>query len=190
MSGINEALKLVTSQHCNKPKFMAWLTAVLQPVDDVASLAAGMHTYFDLDTAVGAQMNTLGEIVGVGRALNFQPSGESSPVLNDDLYQLALQAKIAKNQWDGTVDQIPEIWNNLFPQVRLVISDNQDMSMSVLIFGLATQFEKDLVSNGYIIPKPQGVSIAYAYPETKVFAYGLENDIFGGYEDGYWVQYF
>jgi hypothetical protein len=187
MAGIDDALKLVASQHRNKPKFIALLTAVLQPVDAIGTLMENLHTYFDLDGAMGVQMDILGQVVGVSRALNFQPSGGASPVLEDDLYQLILKAKIAKNQWNGTTEQIIEIWNNLFPQIYLIISDNQNMSMSILIIGLSSQLQKDLVTNGYIIPKPQGVSIDYAYPETKVFAYGLDNDVFGGYNDGYWI---
>lgn len=190
MADIQRYLNLVTSQHADKPKFKAWLAEALSAPDDVVSLLNEFNNYFNLTEATGAQLDILGDIVGRKRVLDFQPIDGSSPVLDDDYYRLLIQAKIAQNQWDGTLPQIYEIWNTLFPLVYLVINDNQDMSMDALIIGLASQLEKDLVSRGYVIPKPQGVQINYMYIEQPVFAYGLDNDVFKGYEEGYWSEYY
>jgi len=190
LADIQKYLNLVTSQHTNKPKFTAWLTAVLEKVDDATNLANDIYTYFDLDSAVGAQQNVLGDIVGVKREVPFQPSDGSSPVLDDDTFLLVIQAKIAQNMWDGTISQIYDLFDTLFPLQKLVVTDNQDMTMSALVFGMNPGIQQDLVANGYIVPKPQGVLLNYAFPANPVFAYDIESDVFKGYDEGYWIQYF
>jgi len=185
---IERYLNLVTSEHADKQKFTSWLLSVLTLVDSSTELFKKFDTYFDLDNAVGEQLDIIGEIVGVSRRLNFQPS-ISSPILDDETYLLIIKAKIARNKWDGTVIQIKEVWNSLFPEQPLILTDNQDMSVNALIFGFDTILLKELVSNRYIIPKPQGVKFNYAYPADPVFSYGLDTDSFKGYEEGRWLQF-
>ncbi|GAB6170539.1 hypothetical protein JCM15765_04020 [Paradesulfitobacterium aromaticivorans] len=190
MPDVQRYLNLITSEHQNKQKFMDWLTAPLSILDDGVTLAANLSLYFDLDTAVGVQLDTLGEIVGVKRTVNFQPTDGSSPVLDDTTYRLILQAKILQNLWDGTIPQIYDLWNTLFTDAYLILQDNQDMTMNALIIGLTSQIQKDLTSNGYIVPKPQGVNISFAYSSNPFFAYGIEATDLKGYGEGYWAQYF
>lgn len=187
---IGRYLNLVTSEHQGKPKFTAMLSASLTLVDGATALTDNFVSYFDVVSAIGRQLDILGEIVGVKRVVTFQPTDGSSPVLNDDLYRLIIQAKILKNQWDGTTNQMYDVWNVLFPQAMLIIQDNQDMTMTALIIGLSSPMQKDLISNGYVIPKPQGVRINYAYSTNPFFAYDLETNEFKGYDEGYWAQYF
>ena len=187
---INRYLNLVTSEHQNKHKLTAWLSAVLTAVDGVTALTNDFISYFDIGSAVGKQLDILGEIIGVKRVVTFQPTDGSSPILDDDLYGMVVQAKILKNQWDGTTNQMYDAWNVLFPDVRLMIKDNQDMTMTALIVGLSSQMQKDLISNGYVIPKPQGVRIEYTYSTDPFFSYDLETGDSKGYEEGYWAQYF
>jgi hypothetical protein len=158
---IDKYLDLVTSQHRDKPKFIAWLSAPLEILDDIVNL--DITTAFDLDNAVGAQQDILGTIIGRKRTLDFQPSDGSAPVLEDTTYELALKAKIAQNQWDGTIDGMLAIWSSLFPDIDLYVTDNQDMSIKASIIGMAASVEQDLVNQGYVLPKPQGVSVAYEF---------------------------
>lgn len=158
MADIQRYLNLITSEHQNKPKFTAWLKATLSKIDDGTTLANEFNTYFDIDTAFGNQLDILGDIVGVKRRLSFQPTDGTSPILDDDTYRLVIQAKILQNQWDGTIPQMYKLWNSIFPGTRLIIQDNQDMSLNILI-SLFSRLQKDLTSNGYILPKPQGVKL-------------------------------
>jgi len=59
MADITRYLNLVTSQHQNKPKFMAWLSNPLRILDDTAILANSFYSYFDIDRAIGAQLDIL-----------------------------------------------------------------------------------------------------------------------------------
>ncbi|MFC3768351.1 DUF2612 domain-containing protein [Paenibacillus sp. GCM10012303] len=156
---IDKYLDPITSQHKLQPKFTAWLSAVLSKVDGGMQMTAGMPSAFDIDAAAGVQLDMLGTIVGRGRLLNFQPTGGSSPVLDDENYRIALKAKIAQNQWDGTIPQIYEIWYSLFSNVSLLVVDNQDMTMAALVEGQLDAVATELVASGYIIPKPAGVGL-------------------------------
>jgi hypothetical protein len=123
-----------------------------------------MDNNFDLDNAIGIQLDTLGSIVGRKRTLTFQPLNGFSPVLDDETYRLALKAKTAMNNWDGTIPQIYEIWNDIFGEdadLNLQIQDNQDMSLNAYITGYVDQIQQDLIQHNYVVPKPQGVRVNY-----------------------------
>lgn len=150
---------LITSQHKVQPKFMAWLSSALAIADDGMETATDIPADFDVDSAVGAQLDILGVIVGRGRELNFQPSGGEAPVLDDANFRTALKAKIAQNQWDGTIPQIYDIWVSLFPDLDLKIVDNQNMTMAAIISGQIDPIITEMVASGYIIPKPVGVGL-------------------------------
>ena len=154
-------LNLITSEHKIKPKFMSWLTANLDLTDDMTNILNKIINDYDIDNAIGSQLDVLGQLIGRNRILSFQPS-DYSAVLDDDYYRLALKAKIAQNQWDGTINQIYELWKNTFKNLILEIVDNEDMSMTAVIQGAIDELKLLLIANGYIVPKPSGVRINYA----------------------------
>lgn len=160
---IESYLDLVTSQHRDKEKFIRWLSAVLEKADDAENVASSIPNAFHIENAVGAQLNTLGGLVGRSRYLPFQLADGTSPVLDDHNYRVALKAKIAQNQWDGTLPQIYELWSDLFPEARLKIKDNQDMTMKATIRGELGLQSIELVTLGYILPKPSGVQLNIAW---------------------------
>nr|WP_285860235.1 DUF2612 domain-containing protein [Brevibacillus sp. MER 51] len=160
---IQQYLDLITSQHWNKDKYMRWLTAVLEKGDVSVTIANEIPSAFDVETAIGVQLDTVGDLVGRSRYLPFQLEDGTSPVMDDDIYRIALKAKIAQNQWDGTLPQIYEMWDNLFPTARLRMNDNQDMTMKAVIRGDLGLHSVLLVTVGYIIPKPSGVRINIAW---------------------------
>lgn len=156
---VSTKVDLITSQHKTKPKFISWLVAALKIANENMIMTSGIPGAFDVDRAIGIQLDTLGVIIGRSRILNFQLTDGSSPILNDSHYRLALKAKIAQNQWDGTIAQIYTIWGNLFPKSTLQIIDNQNMTMSALIDGDIDEVAGELIAAGYIIPKPAGVGL-------------------------------
>jgi len=187
---LNDYLNLIPSQHRNKPKFIDWMSVNLQPYVDISNLMANMYTYFDIDTAIGKQLDILGQKIGRGRILNFQPTGGASPILIDDDYRFLLKARIIQNNWKGSIGEIYDMWDILFPDKPIIIKDNQNMSMDVTLIGSYNQIKKDMVTNSLIIPKSQGVRINIIYAEPPVFAFDLEDDIFKGYNEGDWAELF
>jgi len=126
---------------------------------------------FDLNNAVGKQLDITGEIVGLDRLLNFQPQDGRSAYLDDDTYRLLQKAKISQNHWDGTIPGMYELWENLFPDYGIRVKDNQNMTMTVYILGNTDAFIRELAANGYIIPRPEGVMVNYE------FTYGTEYNL-------------
>lgn len=178
---------LITSEYRLSPKFMAWLTVLLQKMDDASTVADKIDLAFDLDNAVGVQLDALGVILGRERTVTFQPTDGSSPTLNDENYRLALKAKVLLNQWKGKIGELQPVWQVLFPGGGLIVKDNQDMTMTVAITGNLTMVQRDLVANGYIIPKPQAVGVNYFFGDLPVFGYDISNQFFDGYDVGKWV---
>lgn len=208
-------LALIPGQNSNKPRFMAWVAANMQPLVDAQALALSLSSYFLLDTAVGAQLDILGQQLGQTRIVDFVPEGGVSSELDDDLYRLILKAKVLKNTWRGTRQEIYEFWQRVFPLYGIQIVDGQDMTMSVAVFGLPldpsalmpftwdtpglgwgqgywTLFNggilRELVRNGYFTPKPAGVSVSYSFPDDPVFAWNQNSDYLKGWNEGTWIN--
>jgi hypothetical protein len=187
MDNINY-LNLITSAYRNKDNFIAWLTGGLDLVDSETVIADAMTGYFAIDTAIGSQLDILGDILGQSRTVDFQPTDGSSSVLDDDNYRILLKAKIIINLWDGTISEMATIWSSLFPSSNLVVTDNQDMTMNVGILGEVSLMVRDMVKYGYIIPKPQSVGINYFfYGDGPIFGYDIDNEYFSGYDKGKWA---
>jgi hypothetical protein len=104
---------LITSEH-QKTKFIKYLKAFLGYVD-VNSLMSSFDDNFDIDTAVGVQLDILGELIGQERTVRFDPSDGSSPMLNDYNYRFLLKGKIIKNLWDGTMESLIKLLDFVFP---------------------------------------------------------------------------
>lgn len=124
MIDIATYLNRITSQHKTKPKFMALLAARLGPFIDLARCLEIFDEAFDLDTAAGKQLDIIGEYVGVSRILNFQPVAIPA-LLDDEHYRILLKSKISLNNWDGTTAGVYAIWNQVFPNTQIGISDYQ-----------------------------------------------------------------
>jgi hypothetical protein len=119
--------------------------------------------------------------------LNIDIGPEVSPILGDENYRMVLKAKIIENQWKGTKQEIYDFWDQFFPANPILILDNQDMTMDIIIYGMAPGIQQDLVRNGYIVPKPAGVGINYNFPTQPLFAYEYETPYLAGYDIGYWA---
>lgn len=178
-------LKLITSEYRHSPKFNAWLRKLIEIGCAADTTAEDIINAFNIDFAVGNQLDILGLIIGRSRTVNFQPKAGMSAVLDDNYYRLVLKAKIVWNHWNGTLPQLIENWQVLFPNGKILFFDNQNMSMDVVLIGEFSQMEKDLIDNGYIVPKPEGVRINFIVIETPegipLFSYGYDNELLGGY---------
>ena len=183
---INEYRKLLTSEYRHSPKLKDWLLWLLNDGTDYSTFIQVFVNAFDLDVAVGQQLDIIGRYAGVSRLLNFQPSGGDSPLLNDDTYRFLIKATIVKNTWRGNVEDLYSAWKILFPKIPLFqIQDLQDMTFNVIIGGDFSALETELITNGYIVPKPEGVRIRLmtitslaGYP---LFSYDLDTLYYSGY---------
>ena len=177
---------LLTSQYSESYKLKRLLFTLLKKFDDVSQVLVRMDTALDLDSAVGIQLDMLGAIAGASRTLGFQPSFGVSPVLDDASYRIYIKAKIAQNQWDGTLTSLYAIWAYLFPTVRIVVADNQNMTATLFIGGLPSTILIDMIAgyavsgalsgtvhDGLIVPRPEGVEYTFNLVTLPVFGFGL-----------------
>ncbi len=94
---------------------MAFANAILEQAEDLAALF--QDGVFDLETAEGFFLDTLGEISGVRR----KTPGES-----DEDFREYLRQMIALQHWDGTNGNLKETLDQAFPDGNAVITDNMD----------------------------------------------------------------
>lgn len=179
---------LVTSEHQNSPKYMAWLGAMIEPLTVIQSVIENLINDFDVDTAVGKQLDIVGQWVGISRILKEELIGVyftwdvddlgwdsgvwQSPddpdsgliVLPDDIYRTLIKAKIVHNHWNGSINGLYDIWDVVFgnnPDAPvLIIQDNQDMSMDYIFsVNVLGIVEQELAMTGQYFIKPEGVLI-------------------------------
>lgn len=200
MNTLQTYLDLITSQHKHKPKFTATVSATAEFYAYLQSVLASMVEKFDVDVAVGEQLDIIGKWVGASRFIrsplvgiyfewgsasvgwssgiwqgDFSPtSGLTS--LPDDIYRTLIKAKIAANAWDGTIPRAYEIWETLFPNNTVIIQDNQNMTIILAVVGAPLDaLTQALLTGGYIPLKPEGVGVQfYAVPvdENPLFVWG------------------
>ena len=113
-------------------------------------------------------------------------------LLDDDVFRLMIKAKIIQNAWKGTLPELYELWNSIFPANKSIqIHDLQDMSYNIVMQGDYTDLEKELILHGYIIPKPEGVRInILTFVSTDglpLFSYDYNNMMYSGYES-HWAK--
>ena len=184
-------LNLFTSQYQNSSNLLSWAEKTLNFVFDICSLVSTLDYEFDIDKANGKQLDILGLIIGQSRTMPFDPTGDISPVLTDDIYRILLKAKIAKNQWDGKIDSIQPVWGDIFQGSGIIVKDNQDMSMDVFISGNLSAIERDIIIHDLVIPRPEGVLINYnlgPYSGGALFGFDLDNEFIAGLDKGVWTH--
>ena len=191
MSDTNQYTNLLSGHFAGLEKFAQLIYELTQPYLEAAQVAASLPLAFDLDTAVGAQLDAVGERVGIGRRLNapiegvyfsldtegvgfdegawkgqYDPS-DGVIELDDEFYRTVIRAKIAANSWDGTNETLSDLLNLVFnPSLGTYASfeDHQDMSMVVALSGkVPSPLLMQLLVKGYIDVKPAGVRISYYY---------------------------
>ena len=84
-------LGLVTSEHRNRPRFMATVAAVTDPLCGLQELLETMRAAFDVDSAVGGQLDRTGEWIGRSRHLRLELDGDIGLGAHRDLLRLVTQ---------------------------------------------------------------------------------------------------
>ncbi len=215
---LNEYLDLITSQFRQQTKYITMLSADLSPVLQVQDLLKSMIPLFDLDQAIGDQLDTLGKWVGISRNVaipitnvyfswdadytlgwdygTWQPSLAPASVtsLPDDAYRTLIRAKIAANNWDGTTDGAYAIWEDIFPTTTILIQDNQDMTYELAVVGGSIDsLTLALITGGYIPLKPEGVKVSVYFvsiDSNPIFGWDLESTLIQGWDEGSWAREF
>lgn len=217
---LDEYLHLITSQHRRRPLFRGTAAAAIAPLAAAQGfIDTSMLQAWDLDTAVGVQLDQVGEWIGTTRYIE-QPlrdvyftwndrvitgwqhgywQGKYDPdtgviALGDATYRTVLYAKIASNVWDGTMGTMADIWNNSFGnESHLAVIDHQDMSITLVISGLRRDsLLQYVLMSGRIPLKPEGVRIReYIVNQGRTFGFDADGlGAIGGFDVGEWATNF
>ena len=157
MRQVSDYLKLVTRLHASRPHYNAMLAAVLQPFSDLQAFLNSLPAQFDIDQAIGVQLDIVGQWVGQSRNISVplpniffafdSPNlakgwdrgiwqGPYATVngltaLDDETYRLLLQTLVMANAWDGSISSAQAILNNFFedyPSTYVFIDDHTTVS--------------------------------------------------------------
>lgn len=137
----NEYTDLIAGYHVGKERYTAWVFTLTEPLRIARERLAALREDFDVDTAIGAQLDAVGVRVGVSRVLPMTLTdvyfalddvggigldlgvwkGEYDPVdgtttLGDETYRAVIKAKIAQNHWDGTRGALPDFLGEVLGQ--------------------------------------------------------------------------
>lgn len=140
MIDVSLYLNRVPPLHRDKTNFIATLAMALQPFVDANNFNAGLPAAFDIDNAIGAQLDIVGlwlnqsrslalplqnvffswgdPLRGWGRGIWFNPDinpGVTYTQLSDDDYRPLLKAIAIANEWDGTVTMGQTVLDEYFP---------------------------------------------------------------------------
>lgn len=154
-------LGLITSEFNLLPNFMNTVAVALQPLADALTVITSIPALYDLDLAVGVQLDTVGEWVGVTRFVNtpltgvyfsfdtsglgfnqgnwFGPFNPTTGVtrLADDAYRNLIRARISANYWNGSIPGAYAAWNSIFSPLgyTILIQDLPHMHMIYALLG-------------------------------------------------------
>ncbi|WP_043614311.1 DUF2612 domain-containing protein [Chromobacterium violaceum] len=213
MEDVSKYTGLITSQHASAPRFMAMVQGVCQPFVDLQNLLASIPASYDLDHAIGSQLDAVGAWVGIGRQISaplqhvyfsldtpgigFDQGSWKGPYdpdtgltsLDDETYRLLIRAKIGANSWDGTLGSSAAILNSIFNGGTYVfIQDNGDMTITIGVSGISpSAVFKALLSGGYLPLKPATVRANYYFASvsgTPLFGFDVENQYISGFDTG------
>lgn len=187
MANTTEYTDLVTSEHADKPKFVNMLSELVQPGVDQQNIVDLISDAFDLDLAIGSQLDVDGQWIGLSRTLRapilnvyfaFGTAGQgfgqgywkgpNDPsfglvTLDDETYRALLKARAAANNCKGTLPEIQRVLQKIvtpFPGVLVFMQDLLNMSIMIGIAGVNPPLLwQYLIFAEYVPIRPAGVGL-------------------------------
>lgn len=156
---------LLILQYNNKPNAQATIKLLVDCGSGDGILDA-IQNGFDFDTAVGNQLDILGNIIGAPR------SG-----LSDSDYRILLKFKIVWNNMDGKMKTMDDIVYSFFGN-SISIVNNMDMTITYII---QQQYSAvlDVITNLGFLVAPNGVGATYIALKplpTQIFGFNTQLD--------------
>lgn len=195
----------IYAQYRDKPKAVAWYKITPEIALHIFTCADGVRSMYDIDASSGEQLNVIGRIVNQDREFTGQISldpaifdltdgdqfGDEDAMfasltvdqdseMSDELYRIAIRAKIIKNNSDATIESILYGINFLIPNAEVMrVTDNEDMSFSIEFYGEISNIQRWALLNSDFIPRPQGVKFKGFLEGWKKPEFGDEMIEFG-----------
>jgi hypothetical protein len=163
MASQNEYTELIAGAHREKPRFTEWVYQLTEPVAEARSRMKQFVRDFDIDYAVGSQLDAVGvrvgetrklalkitdvffafdDVDGVGFDLGVWQTARDDAygitVLSDEIYRIVLKAKAAINQYTGRNEDLMALIDQIstafgVTTAQIAYVDTQDMRITVYI---------------------------------------------------------
>ncbi len=143
---IQDYLGLFPGSTKEKPRLIAVASAVLQQVVDLQAVVGEVNAAFAPATALGVQLDALGESLGLSRL-----DTTAGAAATEEVYRDFIRKKLIRWGWDGTNKSVPRIAEQL--QVGSVEKDNQNGTVTVTGAGTQPAAVKD------VYPVTAGVAV-------------------------------
>ena len=216
MSGnVTPILDHITSEHSDKPNFMAMVTATVQPFANMKAMFLSAPLLFDLEVAVGQQLDVVGEWVGASRSLGAPLTGVyftldgTGPgfdygvwkgpydpstglvLLPDEFFRLVIKTKILNNSWDGSKDSIYNLTDVLFSPsgYTYYIEDHGDLTINIGLLGATPPppILIALLNSGEFDLKGVTIRITSRVAQQgPIFSFDLNTLLFKGFDYSFW----
>lgn len=181
---------LVTTEHQDKPRYIETVSLSTQGYADQIALCSQAYDLYDLDNAVGVQLDAVGMWIGLSRfvSLDIQQFfswdteglgwdqgvwweiGDAESVvtqLQDGQYRQLLKIKIACNKFDGTLPSAIKILSDAVSTDGCTVTAAEGrMSVAFTITGPISNVMKAVISGNYIPLKPAGIAVTYTFSGT------------------------
>lgn len=185
---------LITSEHADKLKFVEMVGLTCQPAADLTAIYALLSALYDVDSAVGQQLDVCGQWVGVSRNLavaiegvyfsfdaatiGFDQGVWKGPYdldtglvsLPDDHYRALIKVRILNNHWDGSLASAYALTAAIFGPLgfTLYIEDPSDLTMRMGLFGSGPPpaLVQALLGSGKFNVKPAGIHISTYFSQS------------------------
>lgn len=175
-------INLLIRQYYNKPKARATIEALTK--NNTLSynyILSKLNEAFAIETAVGKQLDILGEIIGRSRI--FEGIGfvgtDSPNSLDDETYRILLKMQIINNYMTKSIGTICQATYNFLGK-DVIFLNGTDMSINYIIFGTENNnLVKIVEKDKSILPAPAGVEVNYIIniPTQDIFGFNINNKI-------------
>ena len=183
---VNPFPSLVTSYN-QHPNFLATVQALTNGLWSFQELALLAPSLFNINTAVGQQLDVLGQWIGFNRTVNISKEWFSfdttfegfdqgqwyvfgdvpyiATPLSDPLYRCVLKAKILLNNFNGTKPQFLAILQQLFSTTSptITVTETSPMNVKITITGTTNEMIFFIVTENLIDLNPMGVTLTWEF---------------------------
>lgn len=185
MSAMSNIPDRIYSQYRNSPKAVLWYNITKSIDGELYNASNYVRRTYDIDNNVGAQLDVIGRIVEVDRDFmgstalmpGYVASQANKPAMcgnisamcsslsidqdgqmSDEIFRIAIRAKIIRNNSSATIDGILDGVNYILPTSNVLrITDSGDMSFGIEFYGRITSLERWALRTLSFVQKPQGV---------------------------------
>lgn len=160
MSFESEYRDLIIKQYWDKPNARSEIELQAGTWGRIFELLKSFPLTFDVDLAVGAQLDVVGKIVGI----------EKNPAWSEEYYRLIIKVKIAKNNasaymLDGTQTTVQDTIIAAFNGEAYIL-DNQNMTSTIYISQAVDLASVDAINALGLIPHGMGVEVFIVQSEV------------------------